>query len=172
MSIAENSWAKGRHDENALKINLEAGREIAKQLRLRDIGGIVVIDFIDMTDPRCRKRLYEDFRRELHNDRAQSNISQISEFGLIEMTRERVRPSLLFAYSETCPTCEGTGRVMSKGTVQTKIERWLMRYKFIGSERSLCLIVHPEMASFLTAGFRSRLRHLMWKIPHEDSSSS
>ncbi|MDZ7265912.1 MAG: Rne/Rng family ribonuclease [candidate division KSB1 bacterium] len=154
---------RGGHDENALKINLEAAREIARQLRLRDIGGIIVIDFIDMIDPRLKRRLHDEFRRELRKDRAQSNISQISEFGMIEMTRERVRPSLLFSYSDPCPTCEGTGRVISKATVLTRIERWLMRYKFIGSERSLVLVVHSEMQRFLTAGLRSRIRRLMWK---------
>ncbi len=151
------------HDENALKINLEAAREIARQLRLRDIGGIIVIDFIDMIDPRLKRRLHDEFRRELRKDRAQSNISQISEFGMIEMTRERVRPALLFSYSDSCPTCEGTGRVISKATVLTRIERWLMRYRFIGSERSLVLVVHSEMQRFLTSGFRSRIRRLMWK---------
>jgi ribonuclease G len=151
------------HDENALKINLEAAREIARQLRLRDIGGIIVIDFIDMTDPRFKRRLHEEFRRELRKDRAQSNISPISEFGLIEMTRERVRPSLLFSYSESCPTCDGTGRVISKATVLTRIERWVMRYKFVGSERNLRLYVQPEMAAYLTNGLLSRIRRLMWK---------
>jgi len=154
---------KAGHDENALRINLEAAREIARQLRLRDIGGIIVIDFIDMTEPRYKKRLCDEFRRELRKDRAQSNISQISEFGLIEMTRERVRPSLLFSYSEPCPTCDGSGRVISKATVLTHIERWIMRYKFIGDERSLVLVVHSEMAKFLTAGYRSRIRRLMWR---------
>lgn len=154
---------RAHHDENALRINLEAGREIARQLRLRDIGGIIVVDFIDMTDMRCRKRLQDEFRRELRKDRAQSSISAISEFGLIEMTRERVRPSLLFSYTETCPTCDGTGRMVSKATVLTRIERWLMRYKLTGGERSLGLMVHSEMIKFLTEGLRSRIRRLMWR---------
>ncbi|MCI0693965.1 Rne/Rng family ribonuclease [candidate division KSB1 bacterium] len=154
---------RGHHDDNALKINLEAAHEIARQLRLRDIGGIIVVDFIDMTDPRCKRRLQDEFRRELRKDRAQSNISPITEFGLIEMTRERVRPSLLFSYSEPCPNCDGTGRVISKATVLTRIERWLMRYKYVGSERSLRLKVHPEVSQFLNTGFLSRIRRLMWK---------
>jgi ribonuclease G len=154
---------RAHHDENALKINLEAAHEIARQLRLRDIGGIIVIDYIDMTDPKCKRRLQEEFRRELRKDRAQSNISPISEFGLIEMTRERVRPSLLFSYSEPCPTCDGIGRVISKATVLTRIERWLMRYKLVGNERSLRLKLHPELSSFLGTGFFSRIRRLMWK---------
>jgi ribonuclease G len=90
-------------------------------------------------------------------------MSSISEFGLIEMTRERVRPSLLFSYSEPCPTCDGTGRVISKATVLTRIERWLMRYKLVGNERHLRLKLHPEIAGFFSAGFWSRIRRLMWK---------
>jgi ribonuclease G len=150
-------------EENTLRINLEAAREIARQLRLRDIGGIIVIDFIDMLDPNNKKRLYDEFRRELRKDRAQSNISSISEFGLIEMTRERVRPSLLFKFSEPCPTCNGTGRVPSKSMVVTKIDRWLKRFKTKRKEWSLNLVVHSSMADYLTVGLISRVRRLMWK---------
>lgn len=150
-------------DANILRINLEAGREIARQLRLRDIGGLIIIDFIDMTDPKNKKRLYDEFRRELRKDRAQASITSISEFGLIEMTRERIRPSLLHAFSEPCPTCEGTGRVLSKSTVVSKIERWIKRFKMERREWSLQLVVHPAIAEYLTRGFRSRIRRFMWK---------
>lgn len=150
-------------EENILKINLEASKEIARQLRLRDIGGLIVIDFIDMTEPANKKKLYDEFRRELRRDRAQANITPISEFGLIEMTRERIRPSLLYAFSEACPTCDGTGRVGSKTTVLTKIERWIKRFKMEYKEWSLQLVVHPSTADFLTSGFRSRIRRFMWK---------
>jgi ribonuclease G len=154
---------RGQHDENSLKVNLEAAREIARQLRLRDIGGIIIIDFIDMQDHRMRRKLYDEFRRELKRDRAQFNMSAISEFGLIEMTRERVRPSLIYAFSEPCPTCEGIGRVISKPAVLTRIDRWLMRFKGERKGRILRLNIHPEMAPYLTEGFRSRIRRLMWK---------
>ncbi|MFQ6113438.1 MAG: ribonuclease E/G [bacterium] len=150
-------------EENTLKINLEAAREIARQLRLRDIGGIIVIDFIDMLEPNNKKKLYDEFRRELRKDRAQSNISAISEFGLIEMTRERVRPSLLFKFSEPCPTCDGIGRVLAKSSVVTKIDRWLKRFKAERKEWSLKLVVHSSIADYLTSGLISRSRRLMWK---------
>jgi len=152
------------HEENSLKINLEAAYEIARQLRLRDIGGIIVIDFIDMLENKNKQRLHEEFKRELKQDRAQANITPISEFGLIEMTRERVRPSLLFAFSETCPTCHGTGRVTSKGTVLTRLERWLRKFKSESKERSIRLTTHPVIASYLTEGIKSRIRRLMWKF--------
>ncbi|MBN2012718.1 Rne/Rng family ribonuclease [candidate division KSB1 bacterium] len=152
------------HDENSLRVNLEAAKEIARQLRLRDIGGIIVIDFIDMIDPRNRQKLHEEFKKELRKDRAQANITPISEFGLIEMTRERVRPSLLFTFSETCPTCDGTGRVTSKGTVLTHIERWVRRFKASTRERRLVLSVNPEISKYLREGVKSRIRRIMWKF--------
>lgn len=148
---------------NILKINLEAAREIARQLRLRDIGGIIVIDFIDMLDPKNKKKLRDEFMRELRRDRAQANISQISEFGLIEMTRERVRPSLLYAFSEPCPTCDGLGRVMSKSTVLTKIERWIKRFKSERKEWSLVVRVHSSIANYMKTGVINYARRLMWK---------
>ena len=150
-------------EENILRINLEGAREIAHQLRLRDIGGIIVIDFIDMLDPKNKKKLYNEFRRELRKSRAQANIAQISEFGLIEMTRERVRPSLLFAFSEPCPTCEGLGRVVSKSTVLTRIERWIKRFKAERKEWSLRLVVHPQIAEYMLDGMMNNIRRLMWK---------
>ena len=152
------------HDSNSLKINLEAAREIARQLRLRDIGGIIINDFIDMTEEKNKKRLQEEFARELRKDRSQVNITPISEFGIIEMTRERVRPALLYSISEPCPACMGTGRVISKSTVAARIERWVKRYRSEKSERSLQLIVHPELARFLKAGYKNPLRRISWKF--------
>jgi len=151
------------HEQNALRINLEAAHEIARQLRLRDIGGLIVIDFIDMTDERNRKRLYDEFRRELHRDRAQVSVVPMSQFGLVEMTRERVRPSLIYSFSEPCPTCDATGRVVSKNTVVTKIERWIKRFKTTSKEKFIELHLNPEMQLYLTKGWRSLLRRLMWR---------
>ncbi|MBN1155097.1 Rne/Rng family ribonuclease [candidate division KSB1 bacterium] len=152
------------HEENALKINLEAAREITRQLRLRDIGGIIVIDFIDMRDEANKKKLFDEFNNELRKDRAQANITQLSEFGLMEMTRERIRPSLLFRFSETCPTCHGIGRVTSKESILTQIERWLRKFRASSRERSIKLVVHREIFNYLTEGFRSKNRKLMWKL--------
>lgn len=154
---------KQDHDSNSLRINLDAAREIARQLRLRDIGGIIIIDFIDMVDARNKKKLYDEFCREIKKDRAQASIAPISEFGLIEMTRERVRPTLLYSISEPCPACGGTGRVISKTTIVARIERWLKRYRTEGGDRNLYLYVHPELAKYLTAGYRSRIRRIAWK---------
>lgn len=154
---------KKDHDANSLKINVEAGREIARQLRLRDIGGIIICDFIDMVEEKNRKKLYEEFLNELKADRAQVNIAPISKFGIIEMTRERIRPPLLFSVSEPCPACLGTGRVMSKTTLLARIERWIKRYRSEKGDRSLQLTVNPELAQFLIAGTPSHLLRIMWK---------
>ncbi|HEX9654012.1 MAG TPA: Rne/Rng family ribonuclease [bacterium] len=164
IDVNSGKYVRGKEpEESTLKINLEAAREIARQLRLRDLGGLIVIDFIDMTENANKKRLYEEFRRELRKDRAQASILPISDFGLIEMTRERIRPSLLHAFSEPCPTCEGIGRVISNSTALTKIERWIKRFKAERSEWSLRLVVHSSVADYVDAGFFSKIRKLMWK---------
>ena len=150
-------------EENILRVNLEACREIARQLRLRDMGGIIVIDFIDMLEAKNKKKLRDEFLKELRKDRAQVNISQISEFGIIEMTRERVRPSLLFAFSEPCFMCNGLGRVLSKNTVLTKIERWIRRFKAERREWSIIIRVHSALADYMQEGVISHLRRMMWK---------
>ncbi|HOX86555.1 MAG TPA: Rne/Rng family ribonuclease [bacterium] len=151
------------HDANSLKINLEAAKEIARLLRLRDIGGIIIIDFIDMIEEKNRKKLQQDFEHELKADRAQYSVAPLSQFGIIEMTRERVRPNLLFTISEACPACMGTGRIISNSTVAARIERWIKRYRSEKGDRALQLVVHPELAKFLTAGFNNRLRKISWK---------
>ena len=154
---------KKDHDANSLRINLEAAREIARQLRLRDIGGIIIIDFIDMIEEKNRKRLQDEFAKELRHDRAQVSLAPISIFGIIEMTRERIRPNLLHSISEACPACLGTGRIVSKSTVVARIERWIKRYRSEKGDRALQLVVHPELAKFLTFGFNSHLRKISWK---------
>ncbi len=151
------------HEKNSLKINLEAGREIARQLRLRDLGGIVVIDFIDMRDEKNKQKLQNELKKELRRDRAQANITPISEFGLIEMTRERIRPSLMYTFSEICPTCKGLGRISSKNTILNQIERWVKRFRAGSKERRIKIVTHPEMRTFLSEGVRSPIRKIMWK---------
>ncbi|MEW6750931.1 MAG: Rne/Rng family ribonuclease [Candidatus Latescibacterota bacterium] len=148
-------------EENNLNTNLEAAREIARQLRLRDIGGIIVIDFIDMNEERNRRRVVEQLIEEAKRDRAKISISpQVSEFGLVEMTRQRVRPNLLHTHSEPCPTCGGTGRVMGPDTIVTRIERWLQRSYAATHERRYVLHVHPDVATYMLENREERLRSL------------
>lgn len=148
-------------EESNLNTNLEAARETARQLRLRDIGGIIVIDFIDMNEEKNRRKVVEHLIDEVKKDRAKVSISpQISEFGLVEMTRQRVRPNLLHTHSEPCPTCQGTGRVMGPDTTVTKIERWLQRSHAGSGERRYVLKVHPDVATYMLEDRESRIKSI------------
>ena len=99
---------------------MEASKEVARQLRLRDLSGLVVIDFIDMKNESNRKKIYYELRKELKKDRAKVAVSPISDFGLLEMTRQRIRLSLLDSMSDECPACKGSGRIMSRETLITR----------------------------------------------------
>ncbi len=155
--------SKGEHDASSFKINMEAAQEIARQLRLRDLGGIIVIDFIDMQSQDRKDRLVAEFKKELRKDRAKTSISNISEFGLMEMTRERVRPSVLLSITETCPTCDGLGHILSKPLIVTKIELAVRRIRARRKERRFKLYVHPILIDYLTEGVWNRLRKIMLK---------
>ena len=152
---------KKNHEENSLKINLEACKEVARQLRLRDLSGLVVIDFIDMKNESNRKKIYYELRKELKKDRAKVAVSPISDFGLLEMTRQRIRLSLLDSMSDECPTCKGAGRIMSRETLITRIDHWLRRYKSKNRRLKLKLELHPENADFMRDN-KKALRGLMW----------
>jgi ribonuclease G len=148
-------------EESNLRTNVEAAKELARQLRLRDIGGIIVVDFIDMHEERNRKKVVEQMVEEAKKDRAKVSISpQISEFGLVEMTRQRVRPNLLHTHSEPCPTCHGTGRVLGPDTTLTKIERWMQRAYAANSDRRFELRVHPDVAQYMIADREVRLKSI------------
>ncbi len=148
-------------EENNLNTNLKAAREIARQLKLRDIGGIIVIDFIDMNEERNRKKVVDCLVEEFKRDRAKVSISpHISEFGLVEMTRQRVRPNLLHTHSEQCPICSGTGRIMGPDTTLTWIERWLQRSYAATRERRYVLKVHPDVATYMLENREERLKSL------------
>ena len=153
----------GRRDQETtiLNINLEAAQEIARQLRLRDIGGIIVIDYIDMIIENNRRRVWEEFSRALKLDRSRINVAEkISEFGLMEMTRQRVRPSLLYTYSEKCPMCNGSGRIPGPDTTVTKLERWLKRLRADNGRSKLVLEVNPAVGDYLREDDDRRLKAL------------
>lgn len=154
---------KGRHEANSLKINLEAARQVARQLRLRDIGGLIVIDFIDMQEDESKKKVYKELRKELRRDRAKVAVSPVTEFGLLEMTRQRVRLSLLHSLSEECPTCRGTGRIASKDSMITRIDAWLRGFRQKSRELRLKLRVHPSLADYLTNSKKDVVKKFMWQ---------
>jgi len=151
---------KSTQESTVLKTNLEAAKEIARQIRLRDIGGLIIIDFIDMESAENRKKVFEEFRTAFRNDRSKNSILPISDFGLVEMTRQRIRPSILHTLSESCPCCQGIGRVISKQTVAMKIERWFKRAKVGSKSRRYKLFVSPELGKILMNGKENRIHKL------------
>jgi ribonuclease G len=146
-------------EENALEVNLEAAAEIARQLRLRDMGGIIVVDFIDMVNPANRRKLYERMKDEMNKDRAKHNILPPSKFGLVQITRQRVRSETNVEILEKCPACDGSGKIKPSIILLDEIEgnlRYLIQDQ---NERSLALVVHPFIYAFLTKGLFS----IKWK---------
>ena len=139
---------KGRKDpeETILRTNLEAARVITKQLRLRDIGGIIVVDFIDMETKENRDKVLRELRSNLGRDRARTKAFEVSDLGLVEMTRQRIRPSLFTSLTDVCPSCGGIGRVYKPATVVRRIERSLERIAASKEEKRIVVRVHPEVA--------------------------
>jgi ribonuclease G len=136
-------------EKTILRTNLEAAREIARQIRLRDIGGIIVCDFIDMETRSNRDKVLQELRTHLGRDRARTKALAVSELGLVEMTRQRVRPSLWHSMTTDCPTCAGSGRVFTPEVVARRIERALKRAGHEHRERQLTVRLHPEVALYL-----------------------
>ena len=156
--------AKREQEMNSLRTDLEAAREVCRQLRLRDIGGIIVVDFIDLEDERNRKKLYDELRKEFRKDRAKVTVLPMTEFGLVQITRQRIRQSILQSFSEPCPVCGGAGFVQSKSSIVNQIERWIRRFKSESGEFRLGLRVHPSIAEYLREGTISRLTKIKFKF--------
>uniref|UniRef100_A0A832MK71 Ribonuclease G n=1 Tax=Eiseniibacteriota bacterium TaxID=2212470 RepID=A0A832MK71_UNCEI len=139
---------KKNQEETIFRTNMEAAREIPRQLRLRDIGGIIVCDFIDMEVEANKRAVLEELRAELRKDRARTKAFAVSDLGLIEMTRQRERSSLLHYYTEDCPTCQGLGKVPSHETMLVKLERVMRRVAAIGGQKRITVKVAPEVALY------------------------
>ncbi len=151
---------KKNQEETILKTNLEAAAEIARQLRLRDLGGIIVLDFIDMEEEANRRSVSDTLRQHLKRDRSRTKSFAVSELGLIEMTRQRQRPSLSSYFTEPCPECEGASRVLSLSSAALKIERMLHRVGQRSKEKALILRVHPDVAVYLVEQEAGRLERV------------
>lgn len=136
-------------EETILKTNLEAVKEITYQLRLRNCGGLVIIDFIDMEKLENRESVYQTLIEALKKDRAKTNVLPISELGLVEMTRKRTRDTLTRTMCEPCPYCEGTGRVKSVQTVSFEVMRELIKVVKKGHQKKISIFAHPEVCSRL-----------------------
>jgi ribonuclease G len=177
--IDVNSGNKSNREENqettALSVNIEAAREIARQLRLRDMGGIIVIDFIDMKNPENKKLIYKTIKDEMADDKAKSTILPLSKFGLMQITRERVRPQMNIATKEVCPTCNGTGKITASILVSDLIEKNIEHLLVKQNEKNLVLAVHPYVHAYFTKGFFSKrvkwyLKYKQWVNMVMDSS--
>lgn len=148
---------------NALDVNLGAADELARQLRLRDMGGIIVVDFIDMAMPENRQKLYERMVENMRKDRAKHSILPLSKFGLMQITRQRVRPVMDVNVEETCPTCGGTGKIMPSilftDSLETKIDFLVNK---LGIKR-FRLYVHPFVAAYINQGIFSVKRRWQMK---------
>jgi ribonuclease G len=155
--------AKKEQELNSLKTDLEASREIVRQLRLRDIGGLIVIDFIDLEDDKNRKKIYDELKKEFKKDRAKTAMLPMTEFGIMQITRERVRENIVQSMTEVCPYCQGTGLLTKKSNLMHEIEAWLKRYKMEGKYNSLILRVHPSLGEKLKQGFISTLKKIQIK---------
>ena len=154
-------------EETVFRTNLEAAKEIVRQVRLRDLGGIIVLDFIDMEDADNRAALFNAFEGEVRKDRSKTKILAISEFGLIEMTRKRVRQSLERSLTQACPYCAGTGRIKSNTTISLEIWRELMKLRDLHEGQDVIVRVNPKVYDSLDPIFDEIERtlgiHLVFK---------
>ncbi|HZH36116.1 MAG TPA: Rne/Rng family ribonuclease, partial [Flavisolibacter sp.] len=149
-------------EQNALETNLEAAEEIARQLRLRDIGGIIVVDFIDMKLPDNKKKLVEAMERFMQPDRAKHAVLPISKFGLMQITRQRMKPEMNINTQEVCPTCNGTGKISSTLLLEDEVEKNLS-YLFTHNHKALTVVAHPILQAYLTKGFFWNSQVAKWK---------
>ena len=174
-----NSGNKSNNEANqentALHTNLEAVKEIARQVRLRDIGGIIVIDFIDMRKAEHRKQIQDAMRDEMKGDRSKYTILPLSKFGLMQITRQRVRPELNIITKEACPACNGTGTIQASILVSDIIEHNLDYILTKQNESKVSITLHPYLHAYFTAGFPSVrmkwfLKYKKWINIRKDSS--
>lgn len=155
VNSGNTSFDPKNRDENVLKVNLEAVDEIARQIRLRDMGGIIVIDFIDMKDQKHRGQLFNELRNAMKTDRARHTILPMSKFGLVQITRERVRPQLEISNTEICPACNGTGRIENSVQLLDRLENNVVYLWENMNHKNLKLRAHPMVISYLRHGILS-----------------
>jgi len=162
-------------ESTALKVNLEAIREIARQLRLRDLGGIICIDFIDQRKIDNKKRVYDEMRKELAGERAKHTVLPLSKFGVMQITRQRVRPDIAVVTTESCPTCGGTGTISASISVSDIVEQNLDYVLRKQNEKKISVHLHPYLYAYFTKGIMSKqmswfLKYGKWISIQKDSS--
>lgn len=151
-------------EQNALETNLEAAEEIARQLRLRDLGGIIVVDFIDMKLMENKKKLADSMDLFMKSDRAKHAVLPITKFGLMQITRQRMKPEMNINTSEVCPSCNGTGKISSTLILEDEIGKNL-NYLITQKHSGLTIQVHPILFTYLTSGFPSR--RMKWMLKYK-----
>jgi ribonuclease G len=165
--IDVNSGNKSNREENqettALSVNIEAAKEVARQFRLRDMGGIIVVDFIDMRGLDNKKLIYNTVKEEMEADKAKHTILPLSKFGLMQITRERVRPQMNIATKEVCPTCNGSGKIEASILVTDKIEEHVRHLFEKQNETKLVLALHPFLHAYYTKGIVSKRMRWFFK---------
>jgi ribonuclease G len=157
--IDVNSGNKSNREENqettAISVNVEAAKEIARQLRLRDMGGIIVVDFIDMKSAENRRNIQKVMKDAMASDKARFTILPLSKFGLMQITRERVRPQMNIATTEVCPSCQGSGKIAPTILISDLVEQNIDHLLTMQNEKKLVLAVHPYLGSYFTKGIFS-----------------
>jgi ribonuclease G len=173
IDVNSGRYAKSKEQElNSLKTDLEAAREIARQLRLRDIGGIIVIDFIDLEEDKNRKKVYDELKKEFRRDRSKVSVLPMSDFGLVQITRQRIRQNIMQAMKDVCPVCGGSGFMTKESHLVYDIEDWLKRFRRFSREFSLIIKCHPSDATRLQDKkfTRIQLKYLVRLRIEEDTS--
>ena len=164
VNSGNRSRSENGQEANALDVNLGAADELARQLRLRDMGGIIVVDFIDMNLAEDRQMLYERMCKNMQKDRARHNILPLSKFGLMQITRQRVRPAMDVNVEETCPTCNGTGKIKSSLLFTDQLERKIDTLVNKIGIKKFTLHVHPYVAAYINQGVMSL--KMKWQLKY------
>ena len=177
VNSGSTSFDPQNREENVFQINIEAVHEIARQIRLRDMGGIIVVDFIDMKDPKNKSTLHQKLKDAMSTDRARHTILPITKFGLVQITRERVRPAVEIANLELCPSCMGTGKADSSVQLLEKIENEIVYLWEQMNQKEITLKAHPLITHYFSGGFPSLrmkwwLQHRRWLRLEKDEHSA
>jgi len=169
FDVNSGNRAKSDHtqEQNAMEVNMEAAKEVARQLKLRDMGGIIVVDFIDMSSQENRKLLYDTLKEEMKSDRAKHNILPPSKFGLVQITRQRLRPEVNVEVLETCASCGGTGKVQPSLLFVDQIENTLRFIIKEQNQKNITLHVHPYIEAFIRKGGFLRSKQWKWYFEHK-----
>lgn len=166
VNSGNRSKSMNNQETNALEVNLAAVDEIARQLRLRDMGGIIVIDFIDMHTQENKNKVFERMRNEMESDHTKHSILPLSKFGLMQITRQRVRPEMAVNTREKCPTCAGTGEISPSVLLVERIENTLTELVKANDKNRVILKLHPYVAAFIEKGLINSLKRT-WQKRHK-----